>query len=100
MLRWGPVCCSWIPSRSADDSGGAGSDCTLGGICSGVRTGDAVVVVVGVPKLKPMVALEKEKASARTAVTGMRAMAVAGAGGATKAGMAPQLARSVQQAPA
>jgi hypothetical protein len=67
------------------DSGHGGSDCALGGICSGVRIGDSVVGV-GVLKPKSMVALEKGLAGARTAVIGEHAMVVASAGSTTEAG--------------
>jgi hypothetical protein len=88
------------------DGGHGGSDCTLGGICSAVRTDDAIVGA-GVPKLKSMVAPEKGLAGARTAAMSTHAVAVARADtrattAATvqqKLARAPQLVQLTQRGP-
>jgi hypothetical protein len=68
-----------------DGAGRGSGGCSFGGICSGVRTNDAVVGA-GVLKPKSMAALEKGLVDARAAAAGARAVAVADAGDAAGAG--------------
>jgi hypothetical protein len=68
-----------------DGAGRGSGGCSFGGICSGVRTNDAVVGA-GVLKPKSMVALENGLVDVRAAAAGARAVAVADAGDAAGAG--------------
>jgi hypothetical protein len=80
---------------------GSGTGCSdddgvLNEICSEANTGD-VGVVIGVPKPKSMVTLEKGLAGTRAAVAITRAMEGVRAGGAAEVGK--RLAQSTEQGP-